>query len=441
MGIWKKTAALAVALACGGALMGCAMTVEEMYCLPRRSESYHNLQEAMDPVMAGLAYAAPTSGSNQQTVQSADLDGDGNEEILVFAKGNDENPLKIFVFRQEEEQYRLMARVESSGADFNQVEYAQLDGVPGLELIVGCRVSDQVLGNVTVYRFPQGQPEQMLTTQYRKFLICDLTEDQLGEMLVLTGGTQETEASIAVCYTIANGQVERSAEARLSQPVDHLKRITLGKLHGGQNAVFVASTVDANTIITDVFAMVDGVLTNVSLSSEAGTSVKTLRNYYVYADDIDQDGILELPSLISMTPEEDDVLQKEHMIRWYAMTPQGEEVDKLYTYHNYLEGWYLELTAQAAGRIQVTVQGTGTYQFDLQGTEDGKLTHLWTIFVLTGEERSAQAGEDNRFVLTKTDSVVYAGKLELGAMELGVTQELLQQAFHLIQSDWNTGEM
>lgn len=438
----KKYGALALLLTLVVVLCGCVMTVDEMYCLPRRSESYNNLQTVMDPVMVGLEYAAPSSGKNQQTVQMADLDGDGTNEVILFAKGGDEHPLKIFVFRQQAQEYSLMSTIECTGTGFDQVEYVQMDGAPGLELVIGRQVSEQVLRSVSIYRFSKGQPEQMMSANYRKFLICDLDSDELGDLLVLTGGAEETDNSIAERYTMVRGKVERSAEVRLSQPVDQLKRIMVGKLHGGQNAVFVASTVDANTIITDVFALVDGGLTNVSLSSEAGTSVKTLRNYYVYADDIDQDGEMELPCLITMrSAQTRSAAGGEHLIRWYAMTLDGGEVDKMYTYHNYQEGWYLELTESAVDRICVTPEGTGCYSFGLWDKDGGGLTELWRIYVLTGEDRSAVAVEDNRFVLLKTDSVVYACALEMGARELGVTQEMLIEAFHLIQSDWYTGEM
>ena len=438
----KKYVIGALMLALCMTLWGCAMTVEEMYCLPRRPEQYDNLQTAMDPVMRGLEYAAPANGRNQQTVQTADLDGDGTEEVILFARAEDEHPLKIFTFRLKNGEYELVSTIESGGTGFDQVEYAQMDGTPGLELVVGRQVSDQVLGNVSVYRFSQGRLEQMMNAGYRKFLICDLDGDELGDLVVLTGGAQETDNSFAERYTLAGGTAERSGEAKLSQPVDQLKRIMVGKLYGGQNAVFVASTVDASTIVTDVFALVDGMMSNVSLSSEAGTSVKTLRNYYVYAEDIDQDGQMELPSLITMrSPLVRSTDGGEHLIRWYAMTPEGGEVDKLFTYHNYLQGWYLELSDASAEQICVTPEGSGSFLFGLWDRKGEKLTDLWTIDVLTGEDRSAVASEDGRFVLLKTETVVYACRLEMGARELGVTQEMLTEAFHLIQSAWYTGEM
>ncbi len=423
-------------------LCGCAMTVEEMYCLPRRPESYDNLQAAMDRVMMGLDHAAPATGQNQQTVQTADLDGDGVEEVILFAKAEGEHPLKLFVFRLENGEYELMSTIESSGTGFDQVEYAQMDGTPGLEMVVGRRVSDQVLGNVSVYRFSGGQPEQMMNANYRKFLICDLDEDGLGDLVVLTGGAQETDQSIAERYTLAGGSALRSGEAKLSRPVDQLKRIMVGRLSGGQNAIFVASTVDASTIVTDVFSLVEGMMTNVSLSSEAETSVKTLRNYYVYADDIDKDGEMELPSLITMrSGAARSDAGGEHLIRWYAMTPEGNEVNKLFTYHNYLQGWYLELSPESAERICVTPEGSGSFRFSLWDKAGETLTDLWCLDVLTGEDRSAVAAEDGRFVLFKTETVVYACRLEMGARELDVSQEMLTDAFHLIQSAWYTGEM
>ena len=49
--------------------------------------------------------------------------------------------------------------------------------------------------------------------------------------------------------------------------------------------------------------------------------------------------------------------------------------------------------------------------------------------------------KDGRFVLLKTDNVVYAARLEDGALEAGITQDKLINSFFLIQSDWKTGEM
>ena len=70
-----------------------------------------------------------------------------------------------------------------------------------------------------------------------------------------------------------------------------------------------------------------------------------------------------------------------------------------------------------------------------------RLDKLWTVYVLTGEDRSSVAVEDGRFVLLKTDTVVYAACLEKAGERARITQERLINSFFLIQSDWKTGEM
>ena len=438
----KKLCAAAVSAVLSLSLCGCVMTVDQMYVPPRRSESYKNLQSLMDEYRKELDYCAPITGENQQSVQMADLTGDGVKEVVVFLKGSDEHPLKVLIFRLNGEQYELMSFIENSGTAFDQVEYIQMDGEPGLELVVGRQVSDQVLRNVTVYRFSDGQPEQLMTVNYQKYLTLDMNRDGLEDLFVLHPGHSDTDCGIVELYSAPGGSLERSAEVSLSQPVGQLKRIMTGSLHDGERAVFVASIVDESTIVTDVYALVNGKLTNVSMSNESGTSVKTVRNYYVYAEDIDGDGVLELPSLISMrAPTLERSGEREHLIRWYALAADGSEHDKGFTYHNYLQGWYMELDPGLVDRLCVVPEDTGRFAFCLWDKSYQELSKLWTVYVLTGDDRSSLAAEGGRFQLLKTDSVVYAAYIEKEAEKLGITQENLTNSFFLIQSDWKTGEM
>ncbi len=439
---YKRILALGAMLLGILCLAGCVMTVEQMYVLPRRSESYRNLQAVMDTAMKEMTYCAPIAGENQQSVQMADLNGDGLNEVVAFVKGNGDHPLKILLFQMLDGEYGLSGMIESTGTAFDQVEYIQMDGEPGLELVVGRQVSDQVMRNVTVYRFPGNQPEQMMSVNYRKFLTLDMNHDGMGDLFVLRPGPTDVDYGIVELYSCNGGTVAKSAEVMLSQPVNQLKRIMTGSLHDGHQAVFVASMVDESAIVTDVYAVVEDKLTNVSMSNESGTSVKTVRNYYVYSEDIDHDGVLELPSLIAThSPEHAHPNEWEHFIRWYALGSDGREFNKRYTYHNYLQGWYMELEESYISRLCVLAEDVGRFSFYLWDRNFETMEKVWSVYVLTGDERSNLAVEDGRFVLRKTDTVVYAGSLEPGAEELGITQEQLIKSFFLIQSDWKTGEM
>lgn len=427
---------LAVAL-----LSGCSLrTVDQLYCLPKRSEEFDNLQSAIDRHLGGLSYCAPLSGENPQSVQTADLDGDGVGEYLIFAKGTDEKPLNILIFRQDGTEYVLSDTIVSAGSAFDLVEYARMDDRPGYELVVGCQVSDQLTRSVSVYRFADGKAQQLLSSNYTRFLTYDMNADGRGELMVLHPGESGESDGIAELYSFDGGEMVRSNQVSMSESVDRMKRIVAGKLHGGQPAVYVASAVGETAIVTDVFALVDGMFTNVSFSSESGTSVQTLRNYYVYADDIDDDGVVELPNLITMqSPLALNTTTEQYLIRWFSMTATGEEIEKCYTYHNFQAGWYVTLDSKWAPRVAAVQQGNA-FSFYVWDGEFAQSQKLFTIYAFTGENRQEQAAQDNRFALLKSETTVYAAYLEVAAASYGISQDTLIQSFRLIHQDWKTGE-
>lgn len=422
-------------------LCGCSMTtVEELYAPPKRSAEYEKLQQAIDLATVGMDYSSPLSGENRQTVQMADLTGDGVEEYLVFAKDNSETPMKVLIFARSGKDFQLLQVIESRGSDFDQVEYLEMDNVPGAELVVGRRLSDALPRALSVYAFSDDTFRQLLSVSYTKIVPVDLDADRMTELMVIAPGEADEENAVAALYEWKDGAVARSLQASLSAGTDHIKRIMVSKLHNNVPAVYVASSVDGNAIITDVFALRQGRFTNVSFSNDSGTSVQTLRNYYVYAVDIDQDGILELPDLIDMKPVENAwMASNQKLIRWYAMGIDGGEVDKMHTFHNFDGGWYLHLDKFLIPRISV-IQKNSRFVFYLWDESFEEAETLMTVHALTGPDREEEAVREGYYVMLRTEGTLYTLKTEEIATDLGLLPEVLAESFHLIQLDWKNGE-
>lgn len=398
------------------------------------------MQAAIDTAMYGMTFSSPQAGENQQTVQMADLNGDGVDEYLVFARGATEKPLQVLIFQQDESgKCRTLDTIGFNGQAFEQVEYVDFDDQPGKELVVGFQVSNQVLRSVAVFTFRNGGAELLLMNGYTKMLPCSLSGGG-SELMVLRPGEEETERGMAVLYSYQNGQIVRSVETELSEHTSRIRRIMTSKLQDGTPAVFVTSSSGDNVIVTDVFVVKDGHFTNIAYSTEADTSIRTLLNYYVYAEDIDSDGILELPDLITMKPvnawRQDE---QQFLLRWYAMDVDGWELDKMYTFHNYIGGWYLQLDSQWAGRLTVE-QEQNRFNFYVWDESYQVAIPLFSVFVFTGADRDESASQDGRFPLYRAEGVAYAAQLDFAAPEYGITEKSLQDSFHLIRQDWQTGE-
>lgn len=424
-------------------LGGCgSRTVAEMYSLPKRTPEYKNLQTVIDGAMTGLEYAAPVAGENRQTVQMADLTGDGVDEFLVFAKGTGDTPLRIIIVRQlGDEQFEVMETISCKGAAFEQVQYVDFDGKSGKNLVVGRRINDQMTRIASVYSFDTGNAEQILSTIYARYISCDLNGDGKTELMVIRNGDAESSNAVAVLYAYFQDAVERSIEVNLSVKADQIRRVTVNQLLSGEPAVYVGSSWYDTAVITDVLSLRNRVFSNISLSSDVGTSVQTVRNYFVYAEDIDGDGVLELPSLIPMRSiSELDDYRQQNLIRWYSVDISGRQTDKMYTYHNFDEGWYMILDESWLSRITVEKRGSA-HAFSMWNENYGEPLPVFSVFTLTGKDRDSQAAVQNRFALHRGESVVYAGKLESASAIYGITEKYLESGFHLIRQEWKSGEI
>jgi hypothetical protein len=330
--------------------------------------------------------------------------------------------------------------IQCSGSAFGSVQYAQIDGRPGKELIVGRRISEQITQTVSVYTLQNGQMEQLLTAPYSKFLCTNLDGNMSQELFILRPDDNGAVNGVAEMYYMKDGVIARSAVASMSRPSETIKRVIVSYLNDYRPAVFVASDVNGTSIVTDVYSVVDGKLTNMTLDIDSDTHVNTLRNYYVFAEDIDRDGVLELPQLIAMRmPEDGLTAEGQHLIQWYALNSTGKPVTKKYTYHNYLSGWYLQLDKINVPYLTVSHQGS-SYVFSVWNEDFTELEPLMTIYSLTGQKREEQATIDNRFVLHRTESTVYAASLEVTAAQYGMSSQSLINSFAMIEHRWDTGE-
>ena len=438
----KRMLVLSFAVLAALLLNGCAMrTIDELYSPPKRSEEYSRLQSAIDIAMAGLEYSAPLTGEHQQAVQMADLDGNGVDEYLVFARGNSDKPLQILIFTQlEDGDVEITEVITSNGSAYEQVQYAEIDGKPGIELVVGRQVSDQLMGSVSVYSFSSGRAERLVTAGYTKLLTLDLGGSDQKELLLIQRGESDQSNAIAVLYRYRAKAMNRSVEVELSLPASSVKRVSPGNLQSGIPAVYVTSATEENTLRTDILALKNDKLTAISVMDAVDHGVHTLGNYYVYAEDVDNDGIMELPDLIPVKPvsatwKQDD----QYLIRWYSVDQEGTQIDKLHSFHNYADGWYLQLESSWINRLSVQQVGS-TYVFYLWNEDFREATAAFTIYALSGSDRQSQSTEDGRFVLFAGEDVIHAARMESGLTASGMTESDLINSFHLIHQAWKTGE-
>lgn len=445
--IGKQLALCLLALLMACCFSGCILRpATELYALPRQSDTYYDLQREIEKLVTGsVRYCAPTGGQNRQPLQMQDLDGDGVNEAIVFARDTSEKPLKIFVFaRNGSGGYELASTVEGSGTSFDSVSYAEMDGSPGQEIIIGRSVGDQVLKSMSVYSFQGSSTVELLSANYSVYTTTDLDGDGRTDLFLIRFESGSQNGAVEL-YRYGDGVMARDPEQSLSSGVTGVKRIVTGDTSAGVPAVFVAGELEENVVVTDVFAIRDGMLQNIAASSDLGSALM-VRNYYAYSTDIDDDGLIELPEVETL-PDWKDAADTTafRLIHWYNLAPDGTRDYKMLTYHDYSYGFYLELNKAWEGRITISVDDTVeegvAYVFHWWNGTNLPEETLFTLYRFSGDHRAELAQADGRFPLLEKNDVSYAASIGDGARAAALTEEGLKASFHLIRVDWKTGEM
>lgn len=427
-------------LAVVGLLGGCFLEpAEGLYAVPKQPEEYYNLQSAIEAAMpAGASYSPPTAGENQQAVQLTDLDGDGEDEAIVYLKTTGDLPLAVYVFDKQGESFSFVSKVEGSGSAFDHVLYVQFDDKPGYEIVLGRQISGQVLQLLNVYALRDGALTELMNTTYSEFITIDLNGSGMQDIFVIhSDGDMQKE--IVELYSWEDGQLFKEREVSSSANVTTVKRIITGNVTQDVPAVFVSSELDEEHIITDIYAYNYGIFENLTRSEQTNTSVQTLRNYNVYSCDIDGDGLIELPRIVPLREiEGDDGTKDQSLIEWYNLDVDGQETDKLLTYHNYAGGWYLEIPEKWKNKLIVwrgpVLMGNAGYIFRLGDAA------LFSVAAMSGEDAASIVQDAKWSVLMQKGDVFYACRVDAGGRGRGLSVDTVRNMFRFIHVDWKTGE-
>lgn len=428
-------ALLAGVTAAGACLLsGCSYGNSNQYfALPQPAGEYVQLQQLIDQEIAdGCEYAAPTQGRYRQSVLLYDTDADGTNEAFVFLRDKKQQA-QVMIFDLAEDGYVPLVTLTREASAVSSIEFGDLDMDGAEELAVSWQVAPD-LNYLSIYRTVGAVGESLLDTDCCQFGIFDMTGSGTDELIVIRNtGT----AYMADMYTFRQGGEPQATTAALSGGIESLKRVRFTPLSDGTPAVLVEAGLSSGDLATDLLISRDGSLTNLTMNRATGVSGVRRSYSLVYSQDMNGDGILDIPDPQRLYSDGGEVFWS---IAWYDYDATGRTTQIMTTYHCYSDGWYLVLPDKwtAGLTVQHSEDVAGEHSVSLCRLEtNGKVTELVTIYSLTGENRYERARLDGRFTLAENDSTVYAASLPQGS----VSRQDIQSNFNIIYTEWSSGSV
>lgn len=445
---WIKRVCLLLALLLG--LTGCAgLSAEELYQLPEATEDYYDLQAAINDLLSeGLSYQAPASGSRREPVQLTDLDGDGVDEAVAFFRSA-AGEVTVYVLSKEAELYTPSAVIDGAGSAVASVEYADVDGQGDLEILLTYQVSESVTQALQVYRYDENGMVNLLTAGCSQYYLADLDDDSFPEILCLTGNGANVTTTVSY-YDGRDGELTHGEEQRLSFSYDSLRRAKKGTLSDNVDAMLISGVVGNGLLVTDIFVDDGGSLRQVTAKKDVLQSVSVDGASYAYPADVNHDGVMEV-AFAEQLPTPPVSSTANLALRWYAVDSSGKCVAQTLTYQNFDDNWYFEFPEQWDGTVTANVENTSSavdavqfYRILDQGRETGifeigdkKTTeHVLTIYTLRGSNRQQYAEEHGLSILYSDSEISYAAELNASAhaWEGTITLAQVSERFHMLRA-------
>ncbi len=303
-------------------LSGCTFStsIDGLLSPPKLSLEQEQIYDALRRAAgSSISLKYPKTGGYLSAFIVSDIDGDGEDEALVFYEKNllrnEENALRLNVLDQIEGSWRSVYDLAAGGAEVEEVMISRLGSNSRTIIIVGYSMVNQGERVLSVYDYRQGELTETLNSSYSLADVCDLDRNGENELLIVCGQALSQSAR-AMTYVLSQDGSYYESRVELNEAFTDFANLLYGNTAEGIPCVWLDGITGPSTVQTQVLTLENGVLT--LLYSDKDSGIRTVRQSGYLTCDLDGDGVAEIP-VNTLFPGYTDATESEQipMTSWY----------------------------------------------------------------------------------------------------------------------------
>ncbi|MBE6795277.1 MAG: hypothetical protein E7533_01700 [Ruminococcaceae bacterium] len=329
------------------AFSGCSLnffSVESLMSPPTQSGKNGEVQKAFQKLMSGknIQLRTPVSGDYQTSFIIIDINGDENEEALVFYTDSGvDASIRMALLECVNDTWVISSDVKGPGSGIYDVSFEDINNDGVVDVFVGWSLFDnQTSKIVSVYDVVPGEKGvftiKTLGTEYYNYKsFVDFNDDGEKDLvLVSLDDSADVKKTYFRCFSISgDGAFVKYSEIRIDSAVSSVLKIQEDKIKENDtqySRVFIDCLNADGSMFTEMLYW-----DSVKLKPVRGIkkpSKNTLRNSKVFCRDIDGDGKIEVPVNIKLYGDEKSLTVKVenlsytfNMVNWLNVTGDKSE--------------------------------------------------------------------------------------------------------------------
>ncbi len=385
---------------------------------PRPDGTLQKIQKALKETSLkdGYKLKSAKSGSYRAAYILKDINGNGKEEAMVFytvIEGTTET-LNFTVLQSDNDDWSVAANTTLSGTNIERVDFGDLDGDGNEEVIIAWNIYGAPETRLSVFSMVGLQPKGIFEQRYTDFCVYDMDSNGSDDLLIFTIDTIE-KLSYCSIYCGGDAGVQKMGEVRTDKSTVGYKNIRRSAVDGNP-ALFVDCILNEGGLFTELITYQNGKLLAPLYQQSGQSSLTTKRNQDIICGDADGDGVVEIPCGTVM-PSGNDVQNSLSLIEWKQYSggtlrlKERSVVSKAQQYKVLIKEEWLGKFACVA----TAADGIDFYEYS-QSTGRGKL--LFGINAVSTESYEAENYND-WFIITQNYKTVFLAKITTEKSGLG----------------------
>lgn len=293
-------------------------SIEGLMRPPKLSGESSLLQQAFENSVediSGIKMKTPVSGQYRSSYLFFDLEKDGNNEALVFYS----NPLEssyacVSVFKFTNDEWKNISNIKGKNEEIYEVNFADINGDDIFEILIswtGSVGTENISANdfgksnerlLTTYSCDGVTTTLLKTESYTNLYLDDLDNNGSDEIVIfkinLTDNQKQTTSRILSFNSDFSVESDKSFKLTGLLEINNIVTDTLVENEIRYTRIFVDGAISEIGVVTEIIN-IDCDSFEISLPLyEVNQSQKpsTLRASKIYCRDIDDDGVVEIPT-------------------------------------------------------------------------------------------------------------------------------------------------
>lgn len=445
----KKATALIMCVVMVLLCSGCSLnffSVESLLSPPAQSGKNGEVEKAFKKLMAEktIQLRTPQSGEYQTAFVLFDINGDAQEEAIVFYTDSAvDTSVRMSFLECINDTWMISADVKGAGSNVFDLSFFDMDNDGMYEIFVGWSLFDTKTAKiVSVYEVAAGENgvftlNTLGNEYYYSKSVTDFNGDERDDLvLVYLDDTGETQKSYFRCFSLSdNGEFVKYSDVKLDSNISSVAKIQYDTVHYKGQAckrVFLDCMKTETSMFTEMLYWDIEELRIVRYEKNPVST--TLRSPKIYCRDIDGDGLLEIPSNTKLNGDENLLSVKKSgeqftftMLEWLNCVGDKSE-GSINTVFNPIDLYLYRVTR--VNDVTVYYDSLGqALKFCLWDKENELVKDELLSISFRAENDEAQV-EGKK--LLKTESGTYYFNISSYGEDFGITDEGVKSSFIMI---------